>query len=129
LRTAAELGVNAWNAKLLVGKSVEKSIATYINGVKLKEDFVKISNVLRVNEVPQNSKMLTLEEAVNLVAQVQKEELLEKVKRLWDEKHGQFASPGSSTTLGLTIMMPDFERMTPKQLLQEYLKLKEADPQ
>jgi len=82
LRTAAELGVNSWNAKLLVGKSVEKSIATYISGVRLKEDFVKISNVLRINEPQTSSGMPTLEEIVNLVAQVQREEMLEKVKKL-----------------------------------------------
>jgi hypothetical protein len=48
----------------------------------LKEDFVKISNVLRINEPQTSSGMPTLEEIVNLVAQVQREEMLEKVKKL-----------------------------------------------
>lgn len=123
LRTAAELGINAWNAKLLVGKSVEKSIATYINGVQLREDFVRISNVLRINEPQSNAKMPSLEEAVELVMQVQKEELLGKVKKLWNEKYGRFAGSGTGETMGLMIRQPDFDRMTPKELLKEYLEL------
>ena len=123
MRTAAELGVSSWNAKLLVGKAVEKSIETYINGVRLKEDFVKISNVLRVNEPQQNSRMLTLEEALELLVEVQKEELLEKVKKLWNEQHGRFKYQRSAGSMGLIIMEPDFEGMGPKELLEEYLKL------
>ena len=48
LRTCAELGVNQWNAKIMCGKSVSKDIETYINGVQLKNDFLKVSNVLRL---------------------------------------------------------------------------------
>lgn len=117
------MGVNSWNARLLVGKAVEKSIATYINGVQLKEDFLKISNVLRINEPQPNPKMPSLEEAVELVMQVQKEELLEKVKKLWNEKWGKYIPTESGETLGLMIRQPDFETMSPKELLEEYLEL------
>lgn len=48
LRTCAELGVNQWNAKMMCGKSVSADIETYINGVQLKQDFEKVSKVLRL---------------------------------------------------------------------------------
>ena len=53
LRTSAELGLNQWSAKMLVGKSVSPDIATYISGVQLKNDFLKLSNVLRLFPKPQ----------------------------------------------------------------------------
>lgn len=56
LRTCSELGVNAWNAKILCGKSVSADILTYINGVQLKDDFLKVSNVLKLfPKITQNA--------------------------------------------------------------------------
>jgi integrase len=42
LRTCAELGITSWNAQMMCGKAVDKSIATYINGVQLRNDAKKI---------------------------------------------------------------------------------------
>lgn len=53
LRTASELGLNQWSAKLLVGKSVSADIMTYISGIQLRNDFIKLSNVLRLFPRPQ----------------------------------------------------------------------------
>jgi len=48
LRTCAELSINQWNAKMMCGKSVEKDIETYLNGVALKEDFLRLNKVLKL---------------------------------------------------------------------------------
>jgi integrase len=48
LRTCAELGISSWSAKLMVGKSIPISDETYIHDVELKNDFVKVSNVLKL---------------------------------------------------------------------------------
>jgi hypothetical protein len=66
LRTCAELGITSWNAKMMCGKAVDKSIATYINGVQLKNDAMKVHNVLKM-EVSNgnNGKVTRLEETVN----------------------------------------------------------------
>lgn len=48
LRTATELGVSPWSAKLMCGKSVPASDDAYIHNVELKNDFLKISEVLRL---------------------------------------------------------------------------------
>lgn len=49
MRTSAQLGINQWNCKMLVGRSIPKDIETYINGIQLKEDFEKLHNVLRLS--------------------------------------------------------------------------------
>jgi integrase len=66
LRTCAELGITSWNAKMMCGKAVDKSIATYINGIQLKNDAMKVHNVLKM-EVSNgnNGKVTRLEETVN----------------------------------------------------------------
>jgi len=57
LRTCAELGITSWNAQMMCGKAVDKSIATYINGVLLKNDAKKIHNVLKMeNQLNGNDK-------------------------------------------------------------------------
>jgi integrase len=61
LRTSAELGITSWNAMMMVGKSVDKSIETYINHVQLKEDFLKVSEVLRFRKPNGNGKVANLE--------------------------------------------------------------------
>ena len=48
LRTCAELGMSSWSAKLICGKSIPASDDTYIHDAELKDDFIKISKVLRL---------------------------------------------------------------------------------
>jgi integrase len=65
LRTCAELGVSAWNAKLMCGKAVEKSIATYINGVQLVNDAKKVHKVLAMQvSKEESSKISNLERTI-----------------------------------------------------------------
>jgi len=52
LRTCAELGIDSWSAKMMVGKAVSVDIKTYISSVQLKNDFLKVSNVLRLFPKP-----------------------------------------------------------------------------
>jgi len=113
MTTGVELGCNHWAIKMVVGKAVNSSDLTYISQAQLRETFLKIANVLRISEPQTNAKIPTLEEAVELVLEVQKKELLQKVKELWYAVYGISAFTGP----------PDFEKMTPKELLREYLKL------
>lgn len=71
MRTSAELGLNQWSAKILVGKSVPADIMTYISGLNLKEDYNKLSNVLKLKSNGNgNGKVSKLEE---LVLELEKE--------------------------------------------------------
>lgn len=65
MRTAMELGVNSWSIRMMVGKAVSADIATYISGVSLKEDFTKLSNVLKLKGPTNgNGKMAKLEHVI-----------------------------------------------------------------
>jgi len=64
LRTCAELGITSWNAQMMCGKAVDKSIATYINGLQLKNDAMKVHNVLKMEISNGNGKVTKLEESV-----------------------------------------------------------------
>ena len=70
LRTCTELGITSWNAQMMCGKAVDKSISTYINGLALKNDAIKVSNVLKMEISNGNGKVTKLEE---LVVTLQKE--------------------------------------------------------
>jgi len=118
MRTCAELGITSWNAMLMCGKAVERSIETYINNVQLKEDFKKVSNVLRLRRVGSgNGRIEDIDEAVKIVSAALGELLRPIVERMWYEK--QQSKPD---TVGLMII-PNFKTMEPQALLREYLKL------
>jgi hypothetical protein len=67
LRVAAENGVTSWNAMLMCGKAVDKSISCYINGIQLKNDAMKVHNVLKmefINGTNNHTKIEQLEQAL-----------------------------------------------------------------
>lgn len=67
IRTAASLGVNEWNARMMDCKAVSKDILTYVNCVNLAKDFLKISNFLRLKAETKNAKNVeTLEKPVQV---------------------------------------------------------------
>ena len=109
MRVCAENGVVSWNAQLMVGKAVDKSISTYINGVSLKNDATKVSNVLRMEpKLDGNGRVGTLMQAVDLVLKVQRKMILEQLQQ---EGYGQ----------GLGLMI-DYSKLSTKELMEEYLK-------
>lgn len=120
MRTCAELGITSWNAMLMCGKAVERSIETYINNVQLKEDFKKVSNVLRLSRVSNgNGRIEDIDEAVRIVSDALSELLRPIVERMWQEKQ---QNRPNTPTLGLMII-PNFKTMEPQAVLKEYLKL------
>jgi integrase len=67
LRTCAELGISSWSAKLMCGKAIPASDDTYIHDAELKNDFIKISEVLRLfpKTIPQaEDKIMQMETAI-----------------------------------------------------------------
>jgi len=86
LRTCAELGINQWNAKMMCGKSVSKDIETYINGVELKNDFLKVSNVLRLRP-KETSNQQNIKKDIDLLKMSHEElrEGLQKTKKQLDK--------------------------------------------
>jgi hypothetical protein len=114
MRVAAENGVTSWNAKLMVGKSVDKSIATYINGVSLRKDAKKILSVLRMEPPKANVGMPTVVEALDLVLRVLRKMALKELE----------VEQKASGYLGV---MVDYSRLSHKEVLEEYLKIKKKE--
>jgi len=111
LRTCAENGVTSWNANLMVGKAVDKSIGTYINGVSLKKDAEKVFGVLRMEQLKTNGRISTLTEAVDLVLRVLRKMALREIQ-MEQQRSGY---------LGIII---DYSKLSHKEVLEKYLELK-----
>jgi hypothetical protein len=114
LRTCAENGVTSWNVKLMVGKAVDKSIGTYINRLSLMKDASKVLNVLRIEPSKTTKEMSTVVQAVDLVLRVLRKMALRELEM----------EQQASSYLGVMI---DYSRLSHKEVLEEYLKLKKRD--
>ena len=113
MRTGAELGLNAWNIKRIMGKSIPISDDTYLAGLKLREDFIKLGNTLRLRPGTNkaNGRITKLTEAVDLVLRVQRKMVLRELQK--EQQGGDY--------LGV---MVDYSRLSHKEILEEYLKIK-----
>lgn len=67
MRQASQIGINVWNIKRMVGKSIPISDDTYLAGLNLREDFIKLSNVIKLKQATMNNKVGTLEGMVETV--------------------------------------------------------------
>jgi len=72
LRTATELGVSSWAGQMMVGKALDASIATYIQGANLKKEAMKILNVLRMEEPKSNGRVADMEKELEELRTVMK---------------------------------------------------------
>lgn len=78
LSTCANLSVDPNMAKLMVGKSVDKSMLTYLNGVEYRKAFEKISHALAVTKPVEKTKAETIENLENTVQSLKREVLAHK---------------------------------------------------
>jgi len=108
LRTGTELGVNQWSLKMMTGKALDPSIATYIRGVSLVEDARKISNALRMTEPRPNGRIGNLEETVQIMSQA----FAKFIRQILKEQ-------GYGTgTIGFTM---DYDAMDDEEVIKWYL--------
>jgi len=114
LRVCAENGITSWNAQLMCGKQVDKSIKTYINHVSLKKDAEKVYRVLRMEPQKTNGRISTMTEALDLVLRVLRKMALKELE----------IEQQASGYLGV---MVDYSRLSHKEVLEEYLKIKKKE--
>lgn len=105
LRRGSELGIPSWNLKLLTGKSVPYSDETYLAGINLREDFLRLHNDLSLRKTVVNNKIANIEVMVNLMAKALAKLLMKEL-----EKDGV-------KVMGLT-------PLSPEQILEIYLREK-----
>jgi len=104
LRTAAENGVNSWCASMMVGKAVESSIATYIQGAKLREEAKKVLNALRMEPI----------QFANTSATATLDLMMKVLRRLIGREMKE--SGMEDGTLSMILIKPD------EEVLKEYLE-------
>lgn len=61
--------MNSWSVKALTGKSISADMATYLEGVSLKNDFIKLHNVLRLKRSKSSNRMSNVEEIVGMTTE------------------------------------------------------------
>lgn len=113
LRTCAENGVTSWNAKLLCGKQVDKSIKTYINHVSLKKDAEKVFSVLRMEPIKANGRISNIQQAMDLVLKVLRKMIIKELQ-----------TEGYSVE-GMLGIIRDYSRLTHREILEKYLEEEE----
>ena len=72
LRVGSQLGLNQWSLKALTGKTISADMATYLEGLQLKDDFLKLHSVLKISPAKTglNGKMSDMEAKIDLIAKV-----------------------------------------------------------
>lgn len=122
ISTASSLGINRDIIRLLTGKKVSEDMLPYLEGVNLYYEWKKVNEHLKLSVSQSNGRIQNLEELTNLMAKALAELLKPIVEKMWLQKQ-----QGLVGSIGL-ILTPDFDNMSPKQVLREYLKLlKEID--
>lgn len=104
MRTGAELGLSPWIVKRMVGKSIRKSDDTYLTDMDLKDGFLKLKEVLKL-EAMENGQVSAVQQELGVLKEaltsVEKENITlktrienlqnvtvkqeEEIKKLWRE--------------------------------------------
>jgi hypothetical protein len=119
MRTSAENGVTSWNAKLMVGKAVDPSIATYINHADLKKQAKKVLNVLKMETTKANGHIESLKEVI-----LQTEKDIHKLNIRLDLQR-QFNEQLEKQNNDLNHKIESFTKNTEHEMMTKYKILEE----
>jgi len=120
MRTGAELGLNIWNIKRLVGKSIPISDDTYLAGIHLKEDFIKIHEVLKLERI-ETKKLTDLEDLTHLTAEALAELLRPIIKEKFSARFGERPLEGPFP------LVESSENLEPREILRKFLERKKKE--
>jgi hypothetical protein len=122
MTTGAQLGINSWIIKKLVGKSVQMSDDTYLY-TDLREGFLKIHRVLKLKPVVSNGRIGSVERLTQKICDAIAEHFKPTVKQLIMQEMTQ----GKAGTIGL-LEMPNVDGMSSEEIIDLYLKLRKGKP-
>jgi len=111
------IGLSDDQIKMLSGKAVKEDMNPYYVNMKLRPWFIEIANQLRLTPTKNNGRVGNLEEITDLTAKALAELLKPTLKKIWLQQQ-----QARGKTLGL-LVMPNFESMSEKEILKEYLRL------
>jgi len=120
ISVGATMGLNTDILKALTGKTIKSDMQPYYQGVNLYEQWKKVNNHLQLTQTTSsNGRIASLEELTEIAA----EALADLVKPVIREKLIEKGRPTQRDTMGL-IYMPNIDKMSPRELLELYVKLK-----
>lgn len=118
MSTGAQLGLNVWIIKKLLGKSIHHSDDTYLE-TDLKEGFLKLCGVLKLKpNANANGRINSIQE----IAHVAAEALMEFLEPVIEKKLLARQASRGGESLGL-MTKPDLSGMSTKEKLELYIKL------
>lgn len=123
ITTGAELGLNTWVIKKMVGKSIPMSDDTYLYA-QLKEGFLKLRSVLRLMPRVAEESLSNVEELTNICTEAIVTTFKPKIREMLLKR--MLRNGTDNQTLGF-IEMPNIDAMSNKQLLELYVKLKKEE--
>lgn len=115
------IGLSDDQIKMLTGKRVKEDMSPYYVKVKLKPLFERVAEELKLIEraIGNDNRIDNVETMANLVGKALANALLPELKKLYLEQQKT-----SGDTIGF-IEIPNFDAMSPKTLLEQYIELKE----
>lgn len=123
MTTGAELGLNTWIIKKMVGKSIRATDDTYLY-TELREGFLRLRSALTVTPRVSKQSLSDVETLTEVCSEAVAESLKPTIRKLLIRKMLRMGE--GSQTLGF-IEMPNLDMMSHKQLLELYVKLKKEE--
>jgi hypothetical protein len=120
MTSGAELGLNTWVIKKMVGKSIPMSDDTYLY-TELKEGFLKLRSVLSLAPRVAKESLSDVEELTNICSEAIATSLKPTIRKMLLER--MMKGGTDNQTVGF-IQMPNLDAMSNKELLELYVKLK-----
>jgi integrase len=123
MTTGAELGLNTWIIKKMVGKSIRVTDDTYLY-TELREGFLRLRSALTLTPRVSKDSLSDVEALTDICSEAVAESLKPTIRKLLMKK--MLRKGEDSQTIGF-IEMPNLDMMSHKQLLELYVKLKKEE--
>jgi site-specific recombinase XerD len=127
MTTGAELGLNTWIIKKMLGKRIPLSDDTYLY-TDIREGFLKLRSVLCLTPRVTKESLSDVEELTNICSEAIATSLKPTIRKMLIERmvRNGIGSQTGNQTLGF-IELPNIDAMSNKQLLELYVKLKREE--
>lgn len=120
MTTGAELGLNTWIIKKMVGRSIKVADDTYLY-VQLREGFLRLRSTLTVTPRVSKESLSDVETLTDICSEAVAESLKPTIRKMLMER--MMKGGTGKQTVGF-IQMPDLDAMSHRELLELYVKLK-----
>jgi hypothetical protein len=123
MTTGAEIGLNTWIIKKMVGRSIRISDDTYPY-TELREGFLKLRSVLSLSPRVAKDSLSDVEQLTNICTEAIATSLKPTIRKMLLER--MLKNGTDDQTVGF-LQTPNLDKMSNKELLELYVKLKKRN--